>query len=123
MAFIKKLDMFLESKVKVLSKDNFDSDAPTFVEWVKEWIGQVNEDKKQSTIAYILDHHGLSDLAGFTDDNQKMDLYMKYTDDIDRLLKKKYFSLSPDELGVDSLYSYITKGVEKAMCITLKGMV
>lgn len=117
------MDIFLESKIKVLTETEFTSDAKTFEDWVNEWISQVNDDKKEKTIEYILNHHGLSDLNGFTSDDQKMDLYMRYTNDIDRLLKKKYFTQSPEDLGLDSLYSYITKGVDKALCIVLNGIV
>ena len=55
-------------------------------------------------------------IEGLINKSDIFDMYIKYSDDIDELLNNKdFYSNSPDDLNIFSLYDYVIEGTIKAV--------
>ena len=73
-------------------------------------------------VAYKKDPES-NQIEGLINDSDIYDMYLKFTDDIDEILNDNdYYSESPKDMNIFSLYDYIIAGTKKAVEYSINGL-
>lgn len=110
---IKLFEQFEEDESRDLSK--WDDLKSSVEEMIKESIGSEDDNTYREFLSSYLRDPEANQVAGFINDSDVYDFYIKYRSDIDELLSDlKWYDEAPSEIGIFSVYQYVIESTKKA---------
>lgn len=110
---MKKFSFYLKEQ----NEENIDSSLKDYVlDMIKKSLNTSDSDTVNDFIEAFKEDPNKSQIEGLINDADIYDFYLKYQDDLDKLLSDNdFYDKSPKELNIFSLYSYIILGTKEAV--------
>ena len=118
---MKKFTIYLKESEEVQSEEDISLDNE-IRNMIKRSLNTEDNNTVNDFIAAYKRNSEENQIEGLINNSDVWDFYLKYSDDIDEILNNNdYYSKSPQELNIYSLYDYIILGTKEAVNYIING--